>query len=54
MSEITEITQGQILTGVMFNEHMRVVTTKQGSTGTMDRWPSGAELRTVPRGHPFP
>ena len=54
MSEITEITQGQILTGVMFNEPMRVVTTKQGGTGTMDRWPSGPELRTVPRGHPFP
>ena len=35
MSEITEITQGQILTGVMFNEPMRVVTTKQGGAGTM-------------------
>ena len=35
MSEITEITQGHILTGVMFNEPMRVVTTRQSGTGTM-------------------
>ena len=34
MSEGT-ITEGQILTGVMFNEPMRVVTTRQSGTGTM-------------------
>ena len=34
MSEGT-ITEGQILTGVMFNESMRVVTTRQGGTGTV-------------------
>ena len=30
MNSIPEITEGQILTGVMFNEPMRVVTTRQG------------------------
>ena len=34
MSEGT-ITEGQILTGVMFNEPMRVVTTRQSGTGTV-------------------
>ena len=34
MSEGT-ITEGQILTGVMFNEPMRVITTRQGGTGTV-------------------
>ena len=29
------ITEGQILTGVMFNEPMRVITTRQGGTGTV-------------------
>ena len=34
MSEGT-ITEGQILTGVMFNEPMRVVTTRQGGAGAV-------------------
>ena len=34
MSEGT-ITEGQILTGVMFNEPMRVITTRQSGTGTV-------------------
>ena len=32
---VASIAEGQILTGVMFNEPMRVVTTKQGGAGTM-------------------
>ena len=34
MSEGT-ITEGQILTGVMFNEPMRVVTTRQSGAGVV-------------------
>ena len=35
MSSIPEIKDGQTLTGVMFNEPMRVVTTRQGGAGTV-------------------
>ena len=35
MNSIPEITEGQILTGVMFNEPMRVVTTRQGGAGAV-------------------
>ena len=35
MSSIPEITEGQILTGVRFNEPMRVLITRQGGTGTV-------------------
>lgn len=37
MSDITEINEGQILTGVMFNEPMRVVTTRQSGAGPWSR-----------------
>ena len=35
MNSIPEITEGQILTGVMFNEPMRVVTTRQGGAAAV-------------------
>ena len=35
MSNIPEIKEGQILTGVVFNEPMRVVISRQGGAGTV-------------------
>ena len=42
------ITEGQVLTGVMFNEPMRVVTTRQSGAAGRDSRTSGTELRAIP------
>ena len=47
-----KITEGQILTGVMFNEPMRVVITRQGGCRECDRRTGGPELRAIQGGNP--